>query len=138
MDKACVMFDGYIVYRVSTTRGVRFIIDQGDEENNRVIIPMFRISNGYVRGYHWDGDTSKDIGNMSDYECLQANVDAAKKHFELESQVPIKTTIVIIGDDGYYGIAVVPGFVAARIKEEEVFLTETATGVREPILVGRK
>jgi hypothetical protein len=121
MDQECVAYDGYIVYRVATTRGVRFIVDQGEREENRFVVPLFRIVNGNVRGYSWDGKPSPDDQDASDYECLKANVEEAKRQFDLlEHPIPIKTTVVIVGDDGYYGIAVFPGIVVARIKEEAI------------------
>lgn len=115
---------------------------------------MFRIANGIVRSPNWNGDTSKDseiedqYKSNSDYECLQANVDACKKDFDYPEyetipainqwidagirkyedgeprppKCPIRTTIVIIGDDGYYGVGITPGIVIARVKEEEVAL----------------
>lgn len=120
MDKECIAYDGYLVYRVATTRGVRFIVDQGGKEEDRFIIPMFKIANGIVRSHSWNGDTSGEPeGN--DHQCLKANVDAARDAFTQQLvNHPIKTTLVIIGDDGYYGIAVFPGIVVARIKEEVV------------------
>jgi hypothetical protein len=126
MDKDCIVYDGYLVYRVATTRGVRFLIDKGCGETDRIIIPMFRIAKGIVRASNWDGDTSKDAeieeryGRSSDYECLQSNVEASKKAYGDVGHGPIRTTMVIVGDDNHFGIAVFHGIVVARIKEEEV------------------
>jgi hypothetical protein len=131
MDKDCIVYDGYMVYRVATTRGVRFVVDQGSIDyskdpsgqkvEDRFIIPMFKIANGIVRTHNWNGDTSGEPeGN--DYQCLKENVDASKEQFSQLGEHPIKTTLVIVGDDGYYGIAVFPGIVIARIKEEAISL----------------
>jgi hypothetical protein len=127
MDKDCVVYDGYLVYNVGATRGVRFIIDYGNGETDRIIVPMFRIVGGIVRSSNWNGDTSKDseieeqYRCNSDYECLQANVEAAKKAFEdLDSKRSIKTTVVIVGDDNHFGIAVFPGIIVGRVQEEVI------------------
>ncbi len=126
MDKECVVYDGYMVYKVSGTRGVRFIVDQGGGEQ-RIIVPMFRIANGIVRAYNWNGDTSKDseieeqYKCNSDYECLQANVDAAKEQYDsLGHTESIRTTVIIVGDDNYFGIAIFPGIVVGRVQEEVI------------------
>ena len=120
MDKGCVFFDGYCVYNIGDDERFGLLIDYGEGEPSRVIVPLFRIANGVVRPYQWNGDISGEEPG-SDYECLKENIEAARKAFnDSFPDAPIKTTVVAITNDGRYGLAVIPGLVVARIKEEVI------------------
>jgi hypothetical protein len=92
-----------------------------------------------------DSEIEDQYRSNSDYECLLSNIEASKDQFfnpkykfipapnhwvndtmieigpdEPKLEIPIRTTIVVAGDDGHFGVAIVPGMVIARIKEEVI------------------
>lgn len=124
-----IKYDGYLVYKISGTKGKSFKIDLIHGESRMLFLPLFKIYNGSVRPENWEYDISENDkdNNISDYECLRQNIIAAQQAYQKDICGKISTTLVLIGDDNHFSICIVDGLVLSITETDGKSVTKTST-----------
>ena len=95
--------DGYVVYRIPTTKRVIFLIyDFIYRKQSRLLVPMVMLE-----------------GNV--FEKLQQHIKTSKEIFAYTFADSMGsrsgTTVVIIGDNNHFGVCVIGGMIISRITD---------------------